>query len=191
MECDWPGRLLFRSCSNITMSRLGLHWSMISSLLGWSSSVITGRVEYFSSKLCITSSVAKDQEDKVRSLQNDISRMKKENKTSQKNKKMDNLFKNDKKFSKDSRTASPLSRSRVESPVRSSSSSRVKHFRSGSKVKLRTSSSRSPVRAQRNSRCKGKCFSCGQLSLKPSDSCVCCDSCMAAQEQLLKKKRKK
>ena len=44
------------------MSRLGLDWSMISNLLGWSSSilsssVITGRVEYFSSKLCITSSV--------------------------------------------------------------------------------------------------------------------------------------
>ena len=62
VECDWPGRLLFRSCSSITMSRLGLDWSMISSLLSWSlsiwsSSVMTGRVENFNSKLCITSSV--------------------------------------------------------------------------------------------------------------------------------------
>merc|ERR1719278_498193 len=57
---------------------------------------------------------------KTRELQSEISRMKKENKPSMKNKSnKDNLFKNEKKFSKSTRTASPLSRSRSRSPVRS------------------------------------------------------------------------
>jgi len=61
---------------------------------------------------------------KTRELQSEISRMKKENKPSMKNKSnKDNLFKNEKKFSKSTRTASPLSRSRSRSPVRSRSPS--------------------------------------------------------------------
>ena len=67
--------------------------------------------------------MAKNHEDKVsdlqkktRELQNEISRMRKENKPSAKNKKVDNLFKNEKKSKVASRTASPLSRSRSRSP---------------------------------------------------------------------------
>ena len=61
---------------------------------------------------------------KTRELQSEISRMKKENKPSMKNKSnKDNLFKNEKKFSKSMRTASPVSRSRSRSPVRSRSPS--------------------------------------------------------------------
>jgi len=105
--------------------------------------------------------MAKGHEDKVtelqnkaRSLQTEIARMRKDNKPSQKNKKMDNLFKNDKKFSKTSRTASPVSRSRSRSPVRSRSRSRARDSRSGSKARSRSGSkarsrsasrSRSPV----------------------------------------------
>ena len=47
VECDWPGRLLFRSWSNITMSRLGLDW--------YSTSVKTKRhetQEWIFTKLC-------------------------------------------------------------------------------------------------------------------------------------------
>merc|ERR1719351_135334 len=76
--------------------------------------------------------------------------MKKDNKPSQKNKKVDNLFKNDKKFSKTktgSRTASPLSRSRSRSPVRSRSRSPP---RNGTKGRSRSNSrSRSPVNGAR------------------------------------------
>lgn len=101
--------------------------------------------------------MAKSHEDKVtelqnktRSLQTEISRMRKDNKPSQKNKKMDNLFKNDKKFSKTSRTASPLSRSRSRSPVRSRSRTPARDSRSGSKVRSRSASrSRSPVNGGR------------------------------------------
>ena len=88
--------------------------------------------------------MAKSHEDKVsdlqkkaRELQNEISRMRKENKPNQKNKKVDNLFKHDKKHTKvSSRTASPLSRSRSRSP----------RSRSGSKAGSRSASrSASPV----------------------------------------------
>ena len=68
--------------------------------------------------------MAKSHEDKVselqkktRELQNEISRMRKESRPNTKNKKVENLFKHDKKNSKvSSRTASPLSRSRSRSP---------------------------------------------------------------------------
>merc|ERR1711935_461211 len=86
-------------------------------------------------------------QNKTRSLQSEINKMKKDNKPTQKQKKMDNLFKNDKKFSKTSRTASPLSRSRSRSPVRSRSRTPA---RNGNKVRSRSASrSRSPVNGAR------------------------------------------
>ena len=75
--------------------------------------------------------MAKTHEDKVnelqkktRELQSEISRMRRENKPNQKNKKVDNLFKQSSKPKVASRTASPLSRSRSRSPVRSRSGSK-------------------------------------------------------------------
>merc|ERR1712062_473235 len=67
--------------------------------------------------------MAKSHEDKVaelqkktRELQNEISKMRRESKPNQNKKRVDNLFKHDKKVSKvSSRTASPISRSRSRS----------------------------------------------------------------------------
>ena len=77
--------------------------------------------------------MAKSHEDKVsefqkktRELQNEISKMRKESKPNLSKKRVDNLFKHDKKISKvSSRTASPVSRSRSRSrsPLRSRSRS--------------------------------------------------------------------
>ena len=71
--------------------------------------------------------MAKSHEDKVselqkktRELQNEISKMRKESKPNLSKKRVDNLFKHDKKISKvSSRTASPVSRSRSRSRSRS------------------------------------------------------------------------
>merc|ERR1719510_2274029 len=71
--------------------------------------------------------MAKSHEDKVselqkktRELQNEISKMRKESKPNLNKKRVDNLFKHDKKVSKvSSRTASPVSRSRSRSRSRS------------------------------------------------------------------------
>merc|ERR1719232_1498872 len=76
--------------------------------------------------------MAKSHEDKVndlqkktRELQNEISRMRRENNQNpKKNKKVDNLFKQSSKPKVASRTTSPMSRSRSRSPVRSRSGSK-------------------------------------------------------------------
>ena len=65
-----------------------------------------------------------DLQKKTRELQSEISRMRRESKPNQKNKKVDNLFKQSSKPKVASRTASPLSRSRSRSPVRSRSVSK-------------------------------------------------------------------